>query len=327
RRRAARPVLQTRALAYAAAATVPAAEHAAPLPKICSTVEEFREARRALAGKRVGFVPTMGALHAGHLSLFRAARAENEAVVASIFVNPAQFAPHEDFDKYPRQLEKDVALLHKEGLADLVFAPTSAVMYGPHHCVYVDPHGVEALSEGAARPGFFRGVATVVAKLFNVVQPDAAYFGQKDALQCVVIRRMVADLNFPLKVRVLPTARDADGLALSSRNAYLTPDERAAAPVVHRALLAARAAWQRGVAAAAAAGSAAAAARADLEAVARAELAAEPLVAAVEYVSVGCRETMAELESVTAAGAVVSVAVKVGGVRLIDNMVLGPPDE
>jgi pantoate--beta-alanine ligase len=172
-----------------------------PAVPIYSTISSFRTARAAL-GKTVGFVPTMGALHEGHLALFRRARAENDVVVASIFVNPTQFAPHEDFGLYPRQLVQDVALLAAEGLADAVFAPSKEDMYGPHHCVYADPQGMELLPEGAARPGFFRGVATVVAKLFNIVQPTRAYFGQKDALQCVVIRRLVADLNFPIEVSI-----------------------------------------------------------------------------------------------------------------------------
>jgi pantoate--beta-alanine ligase len=177
-----------------------------PAVPIYSSISSFRTARAAL-GKTVGFVPTMGALHEGHLALFRRARAENDIVVASIFVNPAQFAPHEDFGLYPRQLVQDVALLAAEGLADAVFAPSKEDMYGPHHCVYADPQGMEQLPEGAARPGFFRGVATVVAKLFNIVQPTRAYFGQKDALQCIVIRRLVADLNFPIEVSLTFTPR------------------------------------------------------------------------------------------------------------------------
>ncbi|CAM9515819.1 unnamed protein product, partial [Phaeothamnion confervicola] len=164
------------------------------------TIGGFRAARRSLPlGKTVAFVPTMGALHEGHLSLFHRARRESDVVVASIFVNPTQFAPHEDLDKYPRQLETDRALLQREGLADMIFAPSPKEMYAPHHCVFVDPIGFDALPEGMARPGFFRGVATVVCKLFNVVQPDKAIFGQKDALQCVLIRRMV-EVRFPVFV-------------------------------------------------------------------------------------------------------------------------------
>lgn len=284
-----------------------------------STIADFRRARRALPRESsIGFVPTMGALHAGHVDLFRRARSECDVVVGSVFVNPAQFAPHEDLDRYPRQLERDLELLATEGLVDLVFAPTRSEMYSPAHRVYVDPSGFDELAEGASRPGFFRGVATVVTKLLNVVQPDRAYFGQKDALQCVLVKRLVEDLNIPVEVVVSETRREADGLALSSRNAYMSPPERAAAPAVHLALQAAAEARAR------AAEAGRHASRQELVAAAEAILSAQPLVTSVDYLSVGCPTTMEELDEIGEAGAVISVAVRLGAVRLIDNVVLPP---
>src|SRR5689334_3337391 len=183
-------------------------------------------------GKQLGLVPTMGALHEGHLSLVRAAKAKTDVVAVSIFVNPTQFGPQEDFTRYPRTLEKDCLMLEREGV-DLVFAPTADEMYGTGAKTWVN---VEELSEklcGKSRPGHFRGVATVVAKLFNILEPDVAFFGQKDAAQVAVIKRMVRDLNVPVEIEVCPIVRESDGLALSSRNAYLNPDERKMALVLH----------------------------------------------------------------------------------------------
>lgn len=207
--------------------------------QVITTVQEMLEARASWSHARnVGLVPTMGYLHKGHLSLVRRARAENEIVLVSIFVNPTQFAPHEDLARYPRNLPRDLSLLEECGV-DAVFVPTPADMYPPDFATYVEPTGsLVAEGEGASRPGHFRGVATVVFKLFQITRPERAYFGQKDAQQVAVITRMIADLNLPVTLRVLPTIREADGLALSSRNAYLSPGERAAATVLYRALLA-----------------------------------------------------------------------------------------
>lgn len=264
----------------------------------------------------VGFVPTMGALHEGHLSLVRAARSQNDVVVASIFVNPTQFGEGEDLDKYPRQLEKDVDLLTEIGV-DHVFAPASDAMYGRHHATYVDPRGFDRTSEGASRPDHFRGVATVVAKLFNVVRPTNAYFGQKDAVQYVVIRRMVDDLNMDVNVQVMDTVREDDGLAMSSRNAYLTPEEREKAPVLYRALCAAREVFDsrfaRGMEEMDAG---------DLREVVEDALQNELSMTEVQYVAVDDLETMQPLEKVGNGGCIISLACILGSVRLIDNIVL-----
>jgi pantoate--beta-alanine ligase len=198
--------------------------------KVVRTASEVRDA--LLAGS-VGLVPTMGAFHDGHLSLFRAARSENDVVVVSLFVNPAHFGPAEDLGRYPRDEERDLELAQAEGV-DVVFAPES--LYGPEHATWVDVDGLADRLEGEFRPGHFRGVATICLKLFNIVGPQRAYFGQKDAQQAAVVKRMVADLDLDLEIRVLPTVRDTDGLALSSRNAYLSPQEREQALALPRAL-------------------------------------------------------------------------------------------
>ncbi|MFA4984085.1 MAG: pantoate--beta-alanine ligase [Candidatus Omnitrophota bacterium] len=186
-------------------------------------------------GQRIGFVPTMGALHEGHLSLVRRARRDNEKVVVSIFVNPAQFAAGEDFKRYPRDLSGDAASCRKEGV-DVVFYPQARQMYPPDYKTYVEVRDLSNVLCGKFRPGHFRGVATVVTKLFNIVQPDSAYFGQKDAQQAVIIRHMSRDLNMPLSIEVIPTMRDKDGLAMSSRNSYLSPQERSNAIALNQAL-------------------------------------------------------------------------------------------
>jgi pantoate--beta-alanine ligase len=275
--------------------------------QVCRTIAELRQARRRAAGA-VGLVPTMGYLHAGHLALADRARAENDLAVASVFVNPTQFGPHEDFARYPRALARDLELLDGAGV-DLVFAPEVAEMYSPGFATYVETGAITDVLEGASRPGHFRGVTTVVAKLFHIVQPDRAYFGQKDAQQVRVIRKMVADLDFPLEIVVCPTVREPDGLALSSRNSYLTPDQRAAAPVLHRALQAVSARYAAGERDGEA-----------LRATLRAVLAAEPL-ASVDYVSVADPDTLRELDTV-ATGALASLAVRFGSTRLIDNLIL-----
>jgi pantoate--beta-alanine ligase len=277
--------------------------------RVVATVAEVRQARRKLAGSW-GLVPTMGFLHEGHLSLATRARAENDYVGVSIFVNPTQFGPTEDLAAYPRDLARDLALLEAAGV-DLVWTPPVEEMYPADFQTYVTVEQVTRPLEGAARPVHFRGVATVVAKLFNVFQPDRAYFGQKDAQQVVVIKQMARDLNFPLDIVVCPISREADGLARSSRNIYLTPAQRAAAPVLYRALCAAQTAWEAG--------------ERDgerLRQIMGDVLAAEPL-AQPDYVSAADPFTLAELGDGSVHGALLSMAVRVGRARLIDNMLLG----
>ncbi len=277
--------------------------------KISRTIEDFRAARGEARGT-LGLVPTMGYLHEGHLSLVRRARAENEVCAAWIFVNPAQFGPGEDFERYPRDEGQDIRLLEDERV-DLLFMPPVEEIYPPGFNSYVEVQDMTERLEGAARPGHFRGVTTVVAKFFNIMHPDRAYFGQKDAQQVVVIKKLVRDLDFPIEIVVCPTVREPDGLAMSSRNAYLDPEERRAATVLYRALCQARRLWS-GV-------------TRDPEALHRAIneiLATEPL-AQPDYVSVADPETLEELEA-PAGYALASMAVRIGRTRLIDNMVLEP---
>src|SRR5579863_2004965 len=205
--------------------------------KIWKTIEEMRSASSAARreGKRFGFVPTMGALHEGHLSLVRAAKAKSDLVAVSIFVNPLQFGPTEDLAKYPRSFERDRESLEKEAV-DILFCPAAEEMYPAGAVTYVTVEGLSEKLCGRSRPGHFRGVSTVVAKLFHIVEPDLAFFGQKDAAQATIIRRMVRDLNLPVEIVVCPIVRDPDGLAMSSRNAYLSPQERKSALILHRSL-------------------------------------------------------------------------------------------
>jgi pantoate--beta-alanine ligase len=277
--------------------------------RIVESVQELRELRwREDAWLTWGLVPTMGALHAGHLSLVRRARAENDRVGVSIFVNPIQFNQRADLEKYPRQLAHDCALLDAEGV-DLVWAPPESEVYPPGYQTYVSVEEVTQPLEGASRPGHFRGVATVVAKLFNVFEPTRAYFGQKDAQQVAVIRQMVRDLAFHLDVVACPIVREPDGLAMSSRNTLLNPDERKAAAVLYQSLRAAQAEWERGQR------------NADhLRAAMHAVLDAEPL-ARVDYVSAADPITLQEISG-EAEHALLSMAVFVGTTRLIDNVVL-----
>jgi pantoate--beta-alanine ligase len=275
--------------------------------KLVHTLSDLRQTISALP-RPLGLVPTMGYLHAGHISLVRRARAECASVGASIFVNPTQFGPQEDLARYPRDLPRDLALLEAAG-ADVVWAPETSEVYPPGYQTYVTVEGVSRPLEGAARPVHFRGVATVVAKLFNAFAPDRAYFGQKDAQQVAVIERMARDLNFTLEIVVCPTVREPDGLALSSRNTYLRPEERRAAVVLFRALNAAKDAYSAGGRDAE-----------KLRAAMRAVLAAEPL-AEPEYVSAADRLTLRELERV-GCDALFSLAVRIGKTRLIDNFLL-----
>jgi pantoate--beta-alanine ligase len=276
--------------------------------QVIDTISSFREARRALSGT-VGFVPTMGYLHEGHLALVRRAKAECVHVAASIFVNPTQFGPNEDLSRYPRDLPRDLEMLQTEGV-DLVFVPPVEEIYPPSFRTYVEVEQVTKPLEGAHRPGHFRGVATVVCKLFNIVQADRAYFGQKDAQQTVVIRQMVQDLNIPTEVIIVPTVREADGLALSSRNVYLDQAQRAAAPVLYRALQLAAALYEQGERDAS-----------NVRAAMQQILDQEPL-ATVDYVSVADPTTLQEIEGTIKRGVLVSLAVRFGSTRLIDNVVL-----
>ena len=267
--------------------------------------ELVREARAG--GKTIGFLPTMGALHEGHLSLLRLARSECGFCVVSIFVNPLQFAPGEDFTRYPRTPEKDAALLDSAG-ADLLYLPNPETFYPPDFSTSVDVAGVSEAGEGRVRPGHFRGVATVVTKLFLQVLPDAAYFGRKDLQQIAVIRRLIRDLDFPIRLSAGETIREADGLAASSRNAYLSAAERERAAALPRALFAARKQAREGVSDANA-----------LERAVRADLEAAGLE--VNYVEVVDPETMRALSAVKP-GCALAAAVRVGKTRLIDNVTL-----
>jgi pantoate--beta-alanine ligase len=274
---------------------------------VVKTVLEIRASRQKLKGT-VGFVPTMGYLHEGHLALVKQATIENSAVVVSIYVNPTQFGPREDLGAYPRDLDRDIELLRKEG-TDVVFVPPDDEMYPSEFSSWVDVEKVTERLEGASRPGHFRGVATVVAKLFNIVQPTRAYFGQKDAQQVVVIKRMAADLNMNLEVVVVPTVRESDGLAMSSRNMYLSPKERQAGTILFKALTLARQLRGGG--------------EKDAENIRRqmtALIQKEPL-AQIDYVSIADAETLEELNSLDRP-AVASLAVRIGKTRLIDNMPL-----
>ncbi len=276
--------------------------------EVVESVAAVRQYRRSKPGSW-GLVPTMGFLHAGHISLVEQARRENDHVAISIFVNPTQFGPSEDLAAYPRDLHRDLDLLREAG-ADLVWTPPVDEVYPPGFQTYVTVEEVTKHLEGAARPSHFRGVATVVAKLFNVFQPDRAYFGQKDAQQVAVIKQMASDLDFPLEIRVCPIRREGDGLALSSRNIYLTPEQRQAAPVLQRALRAAAEAWTAGEHDGEA-----------LRAIMRRVLAGEPL-AQPEYVSAADPATLQELGDARK-GVLLSMAVRIGRARLIDNIPLG----
>jgi len=278
--------------------------------KLARSISELRTLRAGLP-EPVGFVPTMGFLQDGHLSLVRRSHKECASTAVSIFVNPAQFAPSEDLAAYPRDLDRDLGLLEKAG-ADLVFAPASdREIYPSGYATWVSVDGITERLEGASRPTHFRGVTTVVAKLFCLVRPQRAYFGQKDAQQALVIDRLIADLNFDIGLVVAPTVREADGLAMSSRNTYLSPAERRAAPVLRRALDLAESLWESGERSAASIRTR----MLDL-------LAAEPL-ARVDYVSVADPGTLYEMETIERR-ALVSLAVRIGTTRLIDNTVLPP---
>jgi pantoate--beta-alanine ligase len=274
--------------------------------QVINTIPEMRQVRKELK-KTWGFVPTMGYLHEGHLSLVRQARAENKVVAVSIFVNPTQFGPKEDFKSYPRDTKRDLALL--EPFTDVVFMPSDEEMYPADYDSWVEVKSITDVLEGAVRPGHFRGVSTIVMKLFNIVAPKKAYFGQKDAQQVAVIKKMVKDLDMNLEVVTCPTVRELDGLAMSSRNTYLSPEQRRAATVLYHALLlakerAAQGEWDAG------------AIRKEMTK----HIQREPL-ADIEYISIADNETLKEIRRIKCP-ALVSLAVKFGRTRLIDNIVL-----
>lgn len=278
--------------------------------KICKTIEEMRSACHEIrrGGKRLGFVPTMGALHEGHLSLVRTAKSYCDSVAASLFVNPLQFGPHEDLQKYPRDFDRDRALLEKESV-ELLFAPAVDQMYPSGAVTWVEVQGLSDKLDGRSRPGHFRGVTTVVAKLFHIVEPDGAFFGQKDAAQLAIIRRMVRDLNFAVEIIAVPTVRETDGLAMSSRNAYLNPKERKQSLALHRSLLRVRKVWEEGE-------------RdfARLTAAGQDELAREDSVR-MDYFEIVDADTLDSIVDRDERG-LITVAAFVGGTRLIDNMFL-----
>jgi len=278
--------------------------------KICTTIDEARDVCRAArrAGARIGLIPTMGALHGGHLSLVRAAKGQSNFVAVSIFVNPLQFGPTEDFSTYPRTFERDRDLLKHEGV-DLIFAPSVAEMYPKDAVTYVNVEGLSERLDGKSRPGHFRGVTTVVAKLFHIIEPDAAFFGQKDAAQIAIIRRTVRDLNMPVEIVACPIVREPDGLAMSSRNAYLDADQRQQALALHRALSEVQQRFDQGE-----------------RCVARLiepgkQVLQREAALRLDYLEVVNPDTLEPVESV-AQRALVAVAAYVGPTRLIDNVVL-----
>jgi pantoate--beta-alanine ligase len=276
------------------------------------TPSEVHSACRDLRTSRhtLGLVPTMGALHAGHLSLVAAARAQNDAVAASIFVNPTQFGPNEDFASYPRTFDEDVHKLTDAGV-DILFAPSAADIYPPGNTTFVDPGPIATRLDGASRPGHFRGVATIVTRLFNIVAPDRAYFGQKDAAQVAVLRHIVRDLNLPVSLVVCPIVREPDGLALSSRNRYLSPAERTRALILSRALRAAESLALAGETSAE-----------TLRATMLAVFTADP-EATLDYAAVVDPDTLLPIAD-TRDGALLAVAAHIGATRLIDNLILPP---
>lgn len=275
--------------------------------KITTKIADMKRLRQELT-EPVGLVPTMGYLHEGHLSLIRQARIENPSLVVTIFVNPTQFGPQEDFKSYPRDTKRDLALLERED-TDVVFIPSADEMYPPRFNSWTEVGGVTERLEGASRPGHFRGVTTVCAKLFNIVQPKKAYFGQKDAQQALAIKKMVRELNMNLEIVTLPTSREPDGLAMSSRNTYLSPDEHKAASVLYHALTLAKRLWDQG--------------EKDAELIRQGmrELIQREPLASIDYISIADAETLDELNLVKPP-ALVSLAVKIGKTRLIDNILL-----
>jgi pantoate--beta-alanine ligase len=281
--------------------------------KVCTTISELRAARAEIASKgpasTLALVPTMGALHAGHISLVRAAKARCKSVAVSIFVNPTQFGPKEDLSKYPRPSERDRALLEAEGI-DILFAPSPDEIYPHGSITWVTVEGLSDKLDGRSRPGHFRGVTTIVSKLFNLIQPQVAFFGQKDAAQLAIIRRMTRDLNFPVEIVGCPIVREPAGLALSSRNAYLNPAERRQALVLHRALLEVERRFAAGERSSA-----------NLIAVAKKAFASAPEVR-IDYIEIVDPDSLEPVDEISRKS-LVAVAAYVGSTRLIDNVLIG----
>jgi pantoate--beta-alanine ligase len=275
--------------------------------KVVDTIAEMKKLRAKVA-EPVGFVPTMGYLHDGHLSLVKQAKEENSTVITSVFVNPTQFGPSEDFESYPRDFPRDLAMLDERGV-EFVFMPSTKEMYPEGYNTWVDVDKVTERLEGASRPTHFRGVTTVVAKLFNILEPTRGYFGQKDAQQLIVIKKMVKDLNMNVEIVACPTVREPDGLAMSSRNKYLKLDERKAAAVLYQSLKLAQQFWSQG--------------EKDTEKIRQkmTELIQGQPLAHIDYISIADNETLEELKEIKPP-ALVSLAVKIGKPRLIDNIVL-----
>jgi pantoate--beta-alanine ligase len=280
--------------------------------KVIKTIDEMRELRKATrkVGKRLGLVPTMGALHKGHLSLVHSAQDKSDVVAVSIFVNPTQFGPNEDFAKYPRNLENDCALLELDRV-DAVFVPSVNDMYPAGAVTWVTVEGMSDRLCGKSRPGHFRGVTTIVAKLFNIVEPDAAFFGQKDAAQVAIIRRMVRDLNIPVEIEVSPIVRESDGLALSSRNAYLNPEDRNSALVLHGALQQVQKLFDQ-----------AEHDSAKLIAIGKQALGKEPK-ARLDYLEIVDPDSLEPITTISNR-ALIAIAVFIGNTRLIDNIIVDP---
>ena len=275
--------------------------------KLINSIQEMKSLRKNIRGT-LGFVPTMGYLHEGHVSLVQQSVKDNDITAVSIYVNPTQFGPNEDFQAYPRDLDRDLKLLEKAH-TDIVFFPSNDEMYPDDYCTWVDVEKITARLEGEIRPGHFRGVATIVTKLFNIVQPDKAYFGQKDAQQALVIRRMVKDLNMNLDVIIMPTLREKDGLAMSSRNTYLNPEERKEATILYKALSLAKQLKEQGE-------TSTVNIRNKMELLIK----SKPL-AKIEYISIADTQTLEELLAL-APQSLVSMAVRIGKTRLIDNLII-----
>lgn len=278
--------------------------------RLIHSIDGMRALRAATPGKRLGLVPTMGALHEGHLSLVRSARNKSDVVAVSIFVNPTQFGPAEDFSKYPRDLESDSKMLDREHV-DVIFAPSVNDMYPAGAITWVTVEGMSDRLCGKSRPGHFRGVTTVVAKLFHIIEPEAAFFGQKDASQVAIVRRMVRDLNLPVEIEVGPIVREADGLALSSRNAYLNPHERKSSVVLHRSLLRAQKLFENGERDSS-----------KLIAAGKEEFTREPS-ARLDYLEIADPDSLEPVTTISNR-ALIAVAAFIGNTRLIDNIIVDP---
>ena len=271
-----------------------------------SLIKKIKEIKKE--GRKIGFIPTMGFLHKGHASLIKAARKDTDCVIVSIFVNPAQFGPMEDFKKYPRDIEKDLALCEKEGV-DIIFSPKEKEMYPDGYVTYVNVEKITNTLCGASRPGHFQGVSTIVAKLFNIASPDVAYFGQKDAQQAIVIKRMAEDLNMNVKIKIMPTVREKDGLAMSSRNIYLDGKERENASYIYKALQAAKVLFNAGE-------------RDSGKIISRIKQVINSRDnAKIDYVAIVDTKELEDIKKVSGE-ALIAVAVKIGNTRLIDNIIV-----